>query len=123
MQPVRRELVVIWEPIRRRAFLLLLGVVAASLADRRSRGEPEPSPVTLLNAPLEVQGEWGKSLPGSAAAVISRMREACLAEVRLLSDQQPSGLRVENRTSGPAIWLDNDASGIAWIVVNIGERD
>jgi hypothetical protein len=73
---------------------------------------------------LEVQGEWGKSPPGAATAVISRVREVCLAGVRLLSDQQPRGLRVQNRTSGsPRVWLHNDASRIAWIVVNIGERD
>jgi hypothetical protein len=48
----------------------------------------------------------------------------CLAGINLLSDQQPSGLRVENHTSGsPAIWLHNDESTIAWIIVNIGERD
>jgi hypothetical protein len=80
--------------------------------------------MTLLDVPLEVQGEWEKSPPRAAAAVISRMREVCLAGVKLLSDQQPSGLRVENRISGsPAIWLHNGASTIAWVVVNIGERD
>jgi len=108
-------------PMRRRAVLLLLGAVAGSLAARKSTGRPEPSRITLLNAPLEVQGDWSKSLPSSAAVVISRMREICLAGVRLLSDRQPSGFRVENRTSGPPnIWLHNDASRIAWIVVDIG---
>jgi hypothetical protein len=107
--------------MRRRPFLLLLGGMAASLAARKPLGEPEPSSITLLNAPLEVQGDWGKSLPGSAAAVISRMREVCLAGVRLLSDRQPNGLRVEDRTSGPPfIWLHNHPSRIAWIVVDIG---
>ena len=109
--------------MRRRAVLLLFGAGAASFASR-SLAQPEPSLMTLLNVPLEVQGEWGKSPPRAAAAVISRMREVCLAGVRLLSDQQPSGVRVENRASGsPAIWLHNDASTMAWVVVNIGERD
>jgi hypothetical protein len=113
-----------WEPMRRRTVLLRLGAGAAALATRKSLGQRGPSPVTLLNAPLEVQGEWGKSPPGAATAVILRMREVCLAGVKLLSDQQPSGLRVENHTSGsPAIWLHNDSSSIAWIMVNIGERD
>jgi hypothetical protein len=104
--------------------VLLLGAGAASLATGRSRGQPSPSPITLLNAPLEVKGEWGKSPPRAATAVISRMREACLAGIKLLSDQQPSGLRVENHTSGsPAIWLHDDDGTIAWIIVNIGERD
>jgi hypothetical protein len=119
----RREGIGGWEPTRRRTILLLLGAGASSLAAGKSLGQGE-SPTTLLNAPLEVQGEWGKSARGAATAVISRMREVCLAGVKLLSDQQPSGLRVQNHTSGsPAIWLHNDASRIAWIIVNIGERD
>jgi hypothetical protein len=113
-----------WEAMKRRKVLLLLGAGAASLARGKSLGQPELSPATLLNAPLEVQGEWAKSPPHAATAVISRMREVCLAGVKLLSDQQPNGLRVENHTSGsPAIWLHNDDSRIAWIIVNIGERD
>jgi hypothetical protein len=80
--------------------------------------------MTLLNVPLEVQGEWGKSPPQAATTVMARMREVCLSGIKLLSDRQPSRLRVENRASGsPAIWLHNDASRIAWIVVTIGERD
>ncbi|TIV38596.1 MAG: hypothetical protein E5V99_05905, partial [Mesorhizobium sp.] len=56
--------------------------------------------------------------------VIERMRQACLDGVRLLSDRQPTRLRVEEHTSGPpAIWLHPDASGMAWIIVDIGERD
>ena len=86
----------------------------------QSRGQPEPSSVTLLNAPLELQGDWGKSLPSSVATVISRTREACLAGVRLLSDRQPSGLRVEDRASGPPyIWLHDQPSRTAWIVVDV----
>jgi hypothetical protein len=110
--------------MRRRAVLLLFGAGAASLASKRSLAQPEPSPMTLLNVPLEVQGEWRNSSPRAATAVISRMREACLAGVRLLSDRQPSRLRVENRNSGnPAIWLHSDPSTTAWIIVNTGERD
>jgi hypothetical protein len=110
--------------MRRRAVLLLFGAGAALLAARRALGQPDPLPITLLNVPLEVRGEWGKSPPQAATTVMARMREVCLAGIRLLSDQQPSGLRVENRASGsPAIWLHNDASRIAWIVVTIGERD
>jgi hypothetical protein len=122
---LRREQAGGWERMKRRAVLLLLGTGAASLAMRKSLGQPDPSSLTtLLNAPLEVRGEWGKSPPRAVAAVVSRMREVCLAGIKLLSDQQPSGLRVENHTSGsPAIWLHNDASTIAWIIVNTGERD
>ena len=110
--------------MRRRAVLLLFGAGAASFATGKCLAQPEPSPVTLLNVPLEVQGDWGKSPPRAAAAVILRMREACLAGIKLLSDQQPSRLRVENHSSGnPAIWLHHDVSTTAWIIVNIGERD
>ena len=110
------------DPMKRRTVLLLLGAGAARLAAAKSFGQG--SPTTLLNAPLQVQGEWGKSRREAVTAVISRMREVCLSGVKLLSDRQPSGLRVEDRTSGPpAIWLHNDASRIAWIIVNIGERD
>ncbi len=106
--------------MRRRTFLL--GAVAASLAARKAPGQPEPG--MLRTAPLEVQGDWGKSLPGAAAAVVARMREVCLAGARLLSDRQPSGIRVENRASGsPAIWLHDDPGNVAWIIVTIGERD
>ena len=86
----------------RRRTVLLLGAGASSLAVGMSLGQGESSPITLLNAPLEVQGEWGKSAPGAATAVIARMREVCLAGVKLLSDQQPTGLRVENHGSGSA---------------------
>ena len=110
--------------MKRRMVLWLFGAGAASFAAMKCLAQPQPSSVTLLDAPLELQGEWGKSPPRAAAAVISRMREECLADVRLLSDQQPSRLRVENRDSGnPAIWLHTDASTTAWIIVNIGERD
>jgi len=106
--------------MRRRAFLSLGGAVAGSFAARKSPGQPEPSPVTLLNAPLQVTGDWEKSLPSSAASVISRMREVCLAGVRLLSDRQPSGLRVEDRTAGLAyIWLHGHPRTLAWIVVDV----
>jgi hypothetical protein len=52
------------------------------------------------------------------------MRQVCLAGARLLSDKQPSGLRIENHRSGnPAIWLHDDGSTTAWIIVNVGARD
>lgn len=108
--------------MKRRTFLL--GAAAALFGAQRCPCQPEPSSAMLLNAPLELHGDWGKSLPVSAAAVISRMREACLTGVRLLSDRQPNRIRVDNHTSGsPAVWLHDDGSRIAWIIVDIGERD
>jgi hypothetical protein len=84
----------------------------------------EPSDMTLFDAPMEVQGDWGKSSPQAAAVVLSRMRAACLTGVKLLSDRQPRRIRVENHATGsPAIWLHDDGSPMAWIIVDIGERD
>jgi hypothetical protein len=86
--------------------------------------QPQAPPVTLLSAPLELGGEWGGSPPNDARAVISRMREACLSGVRLLSDRQPAKLRVDDHASGPpAIWLHDENPDTAWIVVDIGALD
>lgn len=79
---------------------------------------------TLLSAPLELGGEWGSSSPNDASAVISRMREVCLSDLRLVSDRQPAKLRVDDQASGPPhIWLHDESPGTAWIVVDIGARD
>jgi hypothetical protein len=80
--------------------------------------------MTLLSAPIELAGNWGGSAPTDALAVITRMREACLSGVRLLSDRQPAKLRVEDHTSGPPhIWLHKENPETAWIIVDIGARD
>ena len=73
---------------------------------------------------MEVRGDWGGSLPGAALAVVSRARRACLSEVRLVSDQQPERIWVDDHSSGPPhIWLHGDGAPVAWIVVDIGPRD
>jgi hypothetical protein len=83
-----------------------------------------PADVTLLTAPLEIAGSWGGSLPQAARQVVLRMRAACLTGVTLLSDRQPTRLRVEDHSSGPpAIWLHTDPPTTAWIIVDIGARD
>jgi hypothetical protein len=56
------------------------------------------------------------------------MRDACLTEVRLVSDRQPSKILVEAHNDGgatpPSIWLHPiDRPDTAWIIVDIGERD
>jgi hypothetical protein len=80
-------------------------------------------PASLLTAPLELHGDWGKSLPQAAECVIARMREACFGGLKLLSDQQPARLRVDDHTSGsPAVWLHEDFPDTGWIIVDIGER-
>ena len=110
--------------MRRRGFISLFPAGAASFASARSFGQPKALSTTLLGIPLEVHGEWRPSSARDVAAVVFRMRQVCLAGVRLLSDRQPSGLRIENHSSGnPAIWLHNDGSTIASIIVNVGPRD
>jgi hypothetical protein len=80
--------------------------------------------MTLLSAPIEMAGDWGHMLPRSAEQVVERMRHSCLDGIRLVSDRQPTRLRVDEHTSGnPAIWLHPDGSTMAWIIVDIGERD
>jgi hypothetical protein len=62
-------------------------------------------------------------IPRSADQVVERMRHSCLDGVRLLSDRQPTRLRVDEHASGsPAVWLHPDGSSMAWIIVDIGER-
>jgi hypothetical protein len=81
-------------------------------------------PINLLSAPIELAGDWGDMIPHSADLVLERMRLACLYGVRLLSDRQPTRLRVEERLFGPpAIWLHDDSTTLAWVIVDISERD
>jgi len=78
---------------------------------------------TLLSAPIELAGNWGQMIPSAASIVIARMRHSCLDGIRLVSDRQPTRLRVDRHTSGPpAIWLNPDGSTMAWIIVDTGER-
>ncbi len=79
--------------------------------------------VTLLSAPIELAGDWGHMLPYSADQVVERMRHSCLDGVRLVSDRQPRRLRIDEHTSGtPAVWLHPEGNGMAWIIVDVGER-
>jgi len=96
----------------------------ASLAVMAQLSPPIEQAPTLLTAPIELAGDWGRMLPRSADLVVERMRHACLDDVRLLSDRQPTRLRVDEHTSGPpAVWLHPDGSSTAWVIVDIGERD
>lgn len=115
----------------RRDFVTLLSVfaVAAAHGVGTAKGHAilTPSiglPSTLHSAPIELAGDWGRMLPRSANLVVDRMRHACLDGVRLVSDRQPARLRVDEHRSGqPAIWLHPGDSDLAWIIVDIGERD
>jgi hypothetical protein len=106
-----------------RRTLLPLVSSAVILGSRPDTGAQAAGP-TLASVPIEVTGDWGGSLPGSALAVVTRMRAVSLAGVPLLSDRQPGRLRVDSHTSGPPhIWLHNDGTSIGWIVVDVGPRD
>ena len=112
--------------IGRRSLLQLAGVglIGGPRLTGESRAQPTAAQVTLLSAPLELAGNWGGSPSGDAAAVISRMRQVSLTGVRLVSDQQPERLRVDEHTSGPpAIWLHEDPPKTAWIIVDVGALD
>jgi len=112
--------------MERRTFLFLgSALVCAAQAGGAAGGSPNPaSKATLANAPIEVGGDWAGSLPNAAQTVISRMRDACLEGVRLVSDRQPERIRVDNHAKEPPhIWLHFDHAPFAWIVVDIGERD
>ena len=90
---------------------------------QKVRAAVPTSGVNLLSAPLEVNDPWSGSLPGAEALVISRMREACLSGLRLLSDRQPDRLRVDDHASGPpSVWLHEEKTTTAWIIVDIGNR-
>jgi hypothetical protein len=117
----------------------LLGALAASayLCGATARGQsrkgtnaavPLLSPpiepgVTLLSAPIELAGDWQHMVPHSALQVVELMRHACLDGLRLVSDRQPTRLRVDEHLSGPpAVWLHPDGSTTAWIIVDIAEQ-
>ena len=90
---------------------------------RSGAASPPVNGVNLLTAPLEVGEAWNGAARTDAAAVIARMREACLSGIRLVSDRQPDRLRVDDQTSGPPhIWLHVDNPTAAWIVVDVGNR-
>lgn len=112
--------------ITRRNLLASAGVpFVMNAAQRRTRvrAQPASTKADLLSAPLELAGEWDGSPQGSAAVVIARMRDVCLTGVRLVSDQQPEKVRVDDHSSGPpAIWLHDRPAQTAWIIVDIGAR-
>jgi hypothetical protein len=79
---------------------------------------------SLLTAPIELAGDWGHMIPDAALHVVKRMRSVCFESLRLVSDDQPSRLRVEEKNSGgPAVWLHANEPTTGWIIVAIGERD
>lgn len=106
--------------LTRRVVLSLAGAWLGSVS-RRALAAETPN---LLTAPIEIGGDWGQSMPWDARRVVSRMREVCLAGVKLVSDRQPARLRVDDHPTGPPyVWLHTDQPETAWVVVDIGTRD
>ncbi|SED81600.1 hypothetical protein SAMN05519104_4447 [Rhizobiales bacterium GAS188] len=113
---------------RRQGLRLLAGGFSSACLTIDSVAQPAPTKPTLLSAPVSVRGNWAPSLPGAAAQVITRMRDACLTGLKLVSDRQPAKILVDAHNDGgatpPSIWLHpNDQPDTAWIIVDISERD
>ncbi len=108
----------------RRTILLQAGTLGLvlPLCPNHPFAQIRNSAVTLLSAPIEMAGDWGHMLPRSAEQVVERMRHSCLDGIRLVSDGQPTRLRVDEHPSGnPAIWLHPDGStmhGLSSILAN-----
>jgi hypothetical protein len=106
---------------RRTALALALAGAWFGSASRRAVAAGEPN---LSTAPIDIDGDWGQSMPADARRVVTRMREVCLAGVRLASDHQPARLRIDDHQKEyPHVWLHPDQPDAAWIVVDIGTRD
>jgi hypothetical protein len=109
----------------RRRTALVMATGAITLYPRllmTALAQAKDAPATLLAVPLAVQGAW--KWPKAADQVLERMREVCLTGVRLLSDQQPDRILVDDHTSGPpSIWLHDDGTRMAWIILDVAGSD
>lgn len=113
-------------PVWRRRDLtrLVAGCLAATGRGGRVAAQSRRNLSTLLSDPIELIGSWKDLYPDAAQRVVERMRESCLHDVRLLSDQQPRRIFLDDHATGnPAIWLHPDHADTAWIIVDIGARD
>lgn len=109
----------------RRAFFRFGGslLLCSSLLFPRMGAQAASEQTTILSAPIDIEGDWGGSLPASALRVVMRMRDVCLSGVDLVSDRQPDRIRIDDHSSGPPnIWLHDDPPKTAWIIVDIGGR-
>lgn len=102
----------------------LLWLAAALGLGGRQRARAAEAPRNLLAAPLSLGGEWATGAPGPALPVVTRMREACLSGVRLLSDRQPRRLRVDQHGTGPpSVWLQTRDPDLAVVNVDVPAHD
>jgi hypothetical protein len=107
--------------MQRSTFIALLGglfLSAPRLIVETEAETPPPQP-NLLKDPLKLGGRWAGWDPQDAFVVISRMRDVCLEGIRLVSDEQPRELRVDEQHSGPPhVWLHQQNPDLAWVVVD-----
>ena len=112
--------------INRRTFLTVgggIGLCAVGVVSPSRPGRPFQKERCLMH-------RWNSQATG-ACRRLKRCGSYCcgcersvLSGLRLLSDQQPEMLRVENRKQGgPAIWLHDDQPEMAWVIVDIGPVD
>lgn len=80
--------------------------------------------MSLLNVdPIEVRGSWHVSI-GTVRTVLTASRDACLEGITVPSDRQPRQIWVDNHESGPpSVWLHQQPQDVAWIIVDVGDRD
>ena len=108
----------IMRSVTRRGLLSLAGALSLR---RRALAS---APANLLSAPLSLGGEWAEAGPETALRVVTRMREACLSGIRLLSDRQPQRLRVDEHSAGPpSVWLHTDNTDMAIVYVDVPPQD
>src|ERR1700733_3004408 len=108
----------------RRTLLSVVGPVAILRTQACAMAQGTGGGMTLATVPIDVKGDWGGSLPGAALTVVTRICLVRFAGVRLLADRQPGRITVDDHSDGPpAIWLHDDGTSIAWIIVDIGPRD
>jgi len=100
-----------------RSVFVSKGVGSINNSCVNSRAPTQQSPLamekamTLLTVPIELSGDWGKMYPRSVQTVVELMRQNSLDGIRIVSDQQPTRLRIEQTfraycyTKMEAAWL------------------
>src|SRR5689334_1286399 len=106
---------------RRDLFAVTAGLILAIRGPlSKTKAAPISQDAILRNTTTELSGDWGGASANDVRTVITRVRQACLSGVHLVSDRQPSRLRVDENPSGrPHIWLHEDEPQTAWIVVDV----
>lgn len=101
-----------------------MAVVLPRAAALAADGVPADRPRLLANAPMEVRGDWPGERPEEVLKVLTRVRDVSLAGLRLVSDRQPSTIRIEARAEGYPMTVFNTEPGhLALIQLVVRPRD